>query len=236
MGDPSKPESRLKSFERDWDYLRSLWRRRPGFFFVILILGLGFITFEVYRTFLGIPNLKERITGLEVEITEVKRERDSKSAQLAPFLAVANREFKDVPEEKRLDLLIPRVEQAIRSLEATAKNINAPRQLSEQQVVQMVNALRPFSNLSCNITTQNPNYEVMGYARQLESIFRTSGWTVGFQGALLPVSIQGVLVEFDGPVPNELAQALMPIWTSFGHKPTANIQTNKALGSLHYCG
>ncbi len=228
----SSDKSFVGKVEQNVDDLGRVRKRKPWLFYLLVAGFVIFCALYVFEKVWGIPKLKDQLSAQEKQITDLTRDRDSKAAQLAPFLAVANKEFKDAPENKRLVLLMQRVEDAARSLETTAKNLNAPRRLSVSQVAEMVAALKDFTNYSCTVTTQNTGYELTRYAEQIAAVLKEAGWKVEFQPALLPVSIQGLLIESGSPIPDELAKRLLPLWTSFGHQPTSAISPDLSPQSL----
>lgn len=228
----SPEKSFVGKVEQNVDDLGKVRKRKPWLFYLLLAGFVIFGVLYVFEKFWGIPKLKEQLQAQEKQISELTRDRDSKAAQLAPFLAVANKEFRDAPENKRLELLMQRVEDAARSLETTAKNLNAPRRLTQEQVSVIVAGLQRFTNYSCTVTTMNTDYELTRYAEQIVELFKSASWKVEFQPALLPVSIQGLLVESGVPISDDLGKSLLPLWTSFGHKPTGQIRPELGPRSL----
>ena len=85
---------------------------------------------------------------MKEEWAEVKRDRDAKATQLAPFLALATKEYPDAPADKRLELLGHRIE-ALEKSSATAQ----PNMLSRKAVKDASNGLVQLG-VHCNFWVQ----------------------------------------------------------------------------------
>ena len=101
-----KESSIVKQTETAVDDLLELWRRRRLLAIVVIIIVLIPSAAALFQNFVSIRKL-------EKQLEKVESQRDKAELQLAPFLAVANRSFPDVPNDQRLDALINRFNDAV---------------------------------------------------------------------------------------------------------------------------
>jgi len=62
----------------------------------------------------------------------VKAERDKYQTQLDPFLAIAERRFPDEPTNKRLELLLTRLDKVINDVQSAARKVSPERTLGAE--------------------------------------------------------------------------------------------------------
>ena len=106
-------QSPVKKIESSYDDLVDLWRRRKKVCLIVIAVIILPGLFYGYVQFVALPDLKVKVSTLETEKSKAEKERDKAELQLAPFLAVADSRFPDTPAEKRLDLLLNRIDKAI---------------------------------------------------------------------------------------------------------------------------
>jgi hypothetical protein len=116
-------QSFVRKGERALDDFIDLWKRRkPACVIVLLVMALPAIGFAI-SNFWGKGVLRHQVDDLQKRLNATERDRDSKAAQLAPFLAIANQRFESAPPDKRLDLLAQRIEELTHTVKETAAQL-----------------------------------------------------------------------------------------------------------------
>ena len=121
-------QSPVKKLESALDDLLDLWRRRKIVCCIVLAVIVLPTLFTIYQQIVALPKLKDKVSTLESEKSNAEKERDKAELQLAPFLAVAESRFPDTPADKRLDLLLNRIDKAI----TDAFRYNLPPEKTEE--------------------------------------------------------------------------------------------------------
>lgn len=222
----SADKSFVGKVEQNVDDLNKVRKQKPWLFYLIVT---GFVVFGglyVFEKFWGIPKLKEDISAKKEEIAELKRDRDTKANQLAPFLAAANRNFSQAPEDQRLELLLRRLNEAAINLETTASKLGKDRAFEDAQADALIKSLKKFTNWAAVIESSDGDGEARNLASQYFKIFHEAGWKIGGFGTKVGgPNIKGIFVKL-GSVPEpELQRALTPVWTTFGYEPSAVTDT-----------
>jgi len=148
---PNESPTKVQQMEREIDALRLLFKRRPIISMVIVLWLIGPVFYAVYE-FVQRRSIQKENATLKQELSETKRDRDAKGAQLAPFLATAELRFPDAPPDKRLELLLNRLEDAIIQVEDAARRMGSKMILSEDIRVSMINRLKHQPSLKVDIT------------------------------------------------------------------------------------
>ena len=158
----------------------------------IVVAGL-----YVFDKFWGIPALNKRIADQKEEIQDLKRDRDAKAAQLAPFQALANKAFEAAPEDKRLDLLLKKIDEVAQTLKETNKKIQTHRSFSPQTSALLKANLLNFTGYKATITCVLGDADSFQLANEIKAIFESGGWQVdGVNQAIWTKPFQGIVVGF----------------------------------------
>ena len=109
-------------------------------FLMLISVGTGVIVYSFTATHLTSEHDKEEKASLKdyerkidtrdliwrgtvKELDDTKRERDKAQQELAPWMEFANKEFRDAPLNKRLDLLFDRADTLIEGMQESSKAI-----------------------------------------------------------------------------------------------------------------
>jgi uncharacterized protein YjhX (UPF0386 family) len=182
--------------------------------------------------------LKKDYRKLEIRYDEAKTDRDKAEIRLAPFLAAAERHFKDVPESERLSSLYDKVDEMFVSLQTGDRVIlgklesieNKVGAMSEAQLMsgdrilhpdvknRMINDLKKVSDWKVKITVTMGDGEAHVFAEQLKTIFEGAGWSVdGVSLAIFSKPVRKVILKVSEPPPGRIQQALMPLFDQFNN-------------------
>lgn len=104
---------------------------------ILLVAALSPTIVSTIGHFWGKSKLEAQISDLQQDLTETKRDRDSKATQLAPFLAIANQRFEAAPADKRLDLLLERIDDLTQTVRDTAARLPTKRSLSPEAITRI---------------------------------------------------------------------------------------------------
>jgi len=132
----------IQYLEQNFDSFVDLCKRRKWLALIAacIILYIIFLHFKIY------PHMN----SLENNLKNLKEDNKQLQTQLAPFLAVANKEFSDQPENKRLELLV-------NEMDIIEKSINDMQQLIEKQKnhIDTLNEIRMLDSLISEIISDN---------------------------------------------------------------------------------
>jgi len=116
-----KSQSITKRAETEVKDLSRIRKRKPKLFWALVVIAAAYIIIRG----VAIPHLASELSKTKEELLDVKRDRDAKASQLAPFLAVANRTFEASPPDKRLDLLVDKMIEILQAVTNTAQKVGA---------------------------------------------------------------------------------------------------------------
>jgi hypothetical protein len=162
------PLSAVRKSERNVDDLIDLAKRRPilcALFIIVTLASLGHWVLGESISKLKADNIK-----LENELTETKRDRDSKATQLAPFLAVAEKQFKNAPADKRLDLLLDKVTDI-------QKRLPPDHRFSLPELDQILAELKQSPKLNVHFSLVMEYVEGGDAVKQLRQVFEQAGFS-----------------------------------------------------------
>jgi hypothetical protein len=207
------PLSAVKKSERNFDDLIDLSKRRPVLcaFFIIAAVASGAWHWASGES---LSKKKEQIDTLQKESTELKRDRDSKATQLAPFLAIAEKQFKESPPDKRMDLLVEMVKDI-------QNRLPAQRSFSEAEIASIMEQLKQAPKLSISFDTVLGDIDGEHVRVQLEKVFKDAGFDiVGGRASYFSDPPKGLIVY---SASNDLNQhfnaALIKMFKHFNQKP-----------------
>lgn len=114
------------------------------------------------------------------KLDEAIKAKDKAEVQLAPFLAVANKQSQGDPEDKRLELLIGRFDAAVLNVEKAAKKLSTQRSIPPEISDRIVNNLKSVSPFLVEIEAVAGDQESIGLSKQIKNIFEKAGWKVNW--------------------------------------------------------
>jgi hypothetical protein len=211
--------------EKTWDDFIHLWKHRPWVCLLILLFFLTPLAWLGIEKFVTESAAQQELQRLKNENTEIKRDRDSKANQLAPFLAIANQQFKSVAPDQRLDLLVDMV----RDVQKTLKRLPTveQRMIQEDAVASAIQLFRQLPPMEVQLAFCIGDSEASVLTDQFEKLFSKSGWHVKptrHYASITPT--RGVIVSI-AVTPNEsIARALSEIGRGLGQNLILYIDPN----------
>ena len=225
----NEEQSIVKKTESALDDLLDLWRRRKLVCVIVLIVIILPAGFTLYQQLVAVPKMKDQITALQTAKREAEQKRDKAELQLAPFLAAAERRFPDTPADKRLDLLLARLDKAITDVQSAARKVSPERSLDPRLKQSLLSRLKSLSPLKVEITCVLGDTEGFSLASQLKDVFEQAGWKVnGVNQAVFTVPIKHLVLTFGKEPSREIQATLAPLFDSLGYPREAGL--NKELG------
>lgn len=233
----NEQHSIVKKTESALDDLLDLWRRRKFVCIIVLVVIILPAGFTLYQQLVAVPKLKTQISGLESGKQKAERERDKAELQLAPFLATAKARFPDAPPEKRLELLLNRMEQAVSEVQNAARRVGKDRVLSDYLINKVVTKLKRQPKMTVDITAVLGDTDGFALAKQLETVFNQAGWPItegGVSQAVFTAPQKGCSFVFpkeQAPTPS-LREPFLEILDAIGQEKKLYIDPNQPKDSL----
>lgn len=188
---------------------------------IVTVITVGHQRSELRR---DNKNLQTKLDDSHSVLADVKAERDKYQTQLAPFLAVATRRFPDEPTDKRLELLLARLDKAINDVQSAARKVSPERTLSPELRQSLVANLKSIPSLNIEITCILGDTEAFSLASQIKSVFDEAGWKVnGVNQAVFSVPIKRLMLTFGNIPTPQLQQALAPLFDSLAYPKEAGL-------------
>ena len=218
-------QSIVKKIEIAIDDFLDLWKRSKLLFLFVIIFILALGAYFVIPKFIYMPKLKSElekkentIKELEVKISKVEHERDKAQTQLAPFLAVANKKFSESPQDKRLDLLLNRLEQTVDTFQDIAKSIPVDRKLNQTIKNKIIERLKLIEPLVIEISCIVGDQEAISLAAEFKEIFENADWKVhGITMVIINRPVKTISLIFGKKPSRDILIALAPIFNSLGY-------------------
>ena len=218
-------QSLVKKTESTIDDLVDLWRRRRLLCIIVIIVIIA----PTLMSVIIIPYLNQRLEKVEDERDDAKDERDKAEIQLAPFLAAANQRFPNTAPDKRLELLLARLDQAIISVQDAARRVSPERSLAPEVQSSLVTKLRVIPALNVDVTCVLGDTEGFALASQIKNLFEEAEWEVsGVNQSVYRVPIKHLVLTFGKEPSLELQRALFILFDSLGYPREATI--NEEIG------
>lgn len=146
----------------------------------------------------------------------MKAERDKYQTQLAPFLAIAERRFPDEPTNKRLELLLTRLDKVINDVQSAARKVSPERTLGAELEQTLIANLKSSHHINVKITGIMGDTESLALAYQIKEVFNKAGWGVRAVDQKAFINpIKGLVLVFGKAPPYALKQALTPLFKNF---------------------
>lgn len=218
-------ESVVKKGERAFDDFVELFQRRKlASLVVVLILLLPAMGFAI-ANFWGKGALREEIRGLRRERDDLKTDRDAKASQLAPFLAIANQRFEAAPPDKRLDLLLARLEELKQTVKETAALLpRSPKLLNNDQITHLQSALDFLKIGKVHIASVNGDNNAFDLAQQLAGLFQNSGFSLtGVDSVVSSVPLKGLKITIKDNSNPQLTSVLEELCRDLDQQPVITI-------------
>jgi hypothetical protein len=225
----NEKQSIVKKTESALDDLLDLWRRRKIACIIVLLVIILPAGFTLYQQFVAVPKLEDQVSALQTAGDEAKRERDKAELKLAPFLAAADRRFPDSPADKRLDLLLSRLDKAITDVQSAARMVSPERSLDPRLKQALIDNLKSVAPLDVEITCVLGDTEGLSLASQLKDVFEQAGWKVnGVNQAVFTAPVKHLVLTFGKEPSREIQRTLVPLFDSFGYPRETGL--NKEIG------
>ncbi len=207
------PQSIVKKTESAFDDIADLWRRRKVLCIFVIFVLVGPSLLSAFM----IPHLKSKLEKAEGA-------KDKAEIQLAPFLAVANQRFPDTTPDKRLELLLKRLDQAIISIQDVARKVSPERSLAPEIQSSLVTNLKTIPSLDVDITCVLSDSESFELASQIKTVFEKAGWKVnGVNQAVSSPPIKHLRLTFGKKPSSELQRALVDLFDGLGYPREAKL-------------
>ncbi|MGB8225814.1 MAG: hypothetical protein WCE45_02945 [Sedimentisphaerales bacterium] len=224
-------QSIVKKTESAIDDLVDLWRRRKLVCAIVIAIIVIPVGFSLYLQFVAVPKLKADISQRQQDIQTLKdsvqsaeKERDKAEIQLAPFLAVANQRFPDTPSDKRLELLLAKLDQAIVSVQDAARRVSSERSLSPQIQSSLITNLKTIPSLNVEVTCVLSDAEGFALASQIKNVFEKAEWKVnGVNQAVFTVPIKHLVLTFGKEPSPELQRTFSILFDGLGYPREAKL-------------
>lgn len=235
--------SLVKKIESAIDDIADLWQRHKVKCIIVIAIIVIPVGLNFYFGYVKVPKLKadiskkketieqkqEEIRALEKSLKSVEKERDKAEIQLAPFLAVANQTFPNTPPDKRLEMLLIRLEQAISNIQDAARSISPERSLAPDFQSSLIINLKKIQALDVKITSVLGDTEGYAFAYQIKDVFEKAEWNVnGVNQAVFKRPVKGLMLTFGKEPSPELQRALSALFNSLGYPREAAV--NEKLG------
>jgi hypothetical protein len=188
----SDEKSIVGKVEQNLADLARVRQKKPWLFYVLVVAFLIVAGLYVFDKFWGIPALNKQISDQKDQIRDLKSDRDAKANQLAPFLAVANKQFQDPSESDRLNKLLQQVEDLTVLVKSVSESLpkasaslqqSQPLNLDDQTASKIIEALRQTTNFEVSIRFESGQRATGRLANQLKGLFENGGWKISDFGS-----------------------------------------------------
>lgn len=176
-------ESKVKQIEREISEAGRLWRTKPRLFWTLLVAGSLGLTCYVWYQFVfvgglgkGLEEAQKENSRLQDELRDAKSDRDAKATQLAPFLAMANRQFQNSPEPERLTRLLKQIDDATIRMQQASDLLPRLRRLNGDAAARFVAAMQEAKGFEAVIRYESGHSQAAQLAEQLNDLFGRAGW------------------------------------------------------------
>ena len=214
----------VKKTESAIDDLIDLWRRRKLVCTIVIAIIFIPTVFGLYQRFVEVPKLKDDINHLKDSVQSAEKERDKAETKLAPFLAFANQRFPDSPSDKRLELLLSKLDQVIISVQDAARRVSSERSLTPQIQSLLVANLETIPPLDVEVTCVLGDTESFVLASQIKNVFEKAKWRVnGVNQSVFNVPIKHLVLIFGKTPSPELKRTLSILFDSLGYQREAEL-------------
>ena len=198
--------------------------------------------------------LESEIEGNKTELQDLKQERNKLETQLAPFLAIATRNFPDAPKDQRLDKLSEKldrmmvtsqnadrnillklkgIEQAVGSIQQETTSSSTQRIISEAVAKRLTYSLKDITGYNLKIGCVMGDTEGFALAEQIKDIFGKADWRVaGVRQSIFSKPVRGLIVEVGKAPPTTLQRALLPLFDDLGYPREANLNPKLSENTL----
>ena len=229
----NEEQSIVKKTESALDDLLDLWRRRKLVCIIVLLVIILPVGWSLYQHFVAVPKLKDQVTALQTAKGDAERERDKAELKLAPFLAAADHRFPDSPADKRLDLLLARLEKAITDVQSAARKVSPERSLDPRLRQSLIDNLKSVAPLDVEVTCVLGDTEGFSLASQIKDVFEQAGWKVnGVNQAVFTAPVKHLVLTFGKEPSREIQRTLAPLFDSLAYAREAGLDKELGENSL----
>ena len=226
----NKEQSIVVKTESALNDLLDLWHRRKLVCVIVLAVIVLPVGFTLFLHFVAVPKLEAQVRALQTEKGEAEQQRDKAELQLSPFLAVAELGFPDSPADKRLDLLLSKLDKAIVDIQSTTRGLLLERSLDSHLKQALIAKLKAIAPLDVKVSCILGDQEALSFATQLYNVFEQAGWKTVDGSVTLAVYLEPTkyLAISSGKEPSlQLQQAFAPLFDSLGYQ--RDVVVNKEL-------
>ncbi|MFA5165112.1 MAG: hypothetical protein WC481_06070 [Candidatus Omnitrophota bacterium] len=208
----------IKKTETALDDLINLWRRRK----LLCIIVVAIISTPLIYSVVITSQMKSKLENAEKAKENAEKAKDKAELQLAPFLAAANQGFPNIDPEKRLELLLSKLNDAVINVQDAARRISSERNISADLKCTLIENLKKIQPLEVNVVSIIGDAETYSLAVQIKDIFEEAGWKVeGVDQATYTVPPKHLVLVFGKKATPELERAITPLVDSFGYQRKA---------------
>jgi hypothetical protein len=227
-------KSIVKKAETAIDDFRVLWNKRPGMCVVVLLILLAPSLFLVFSNLWGKGAIEKENLNLKSDLHDTKEELQSKEAQLAPFLAVANQRFSNEPPDKRLDLtleMMHNIDKDVHQLLIASTNTQTnPYVLTEEAIARIKQRMMPDTNTTINFSYSVTDAKAFKLATQIQDLFSSQGFKIGETSGETTypprIGIWLIVKSHPSKVSPAVLRPLSQIYSELRLEPTYSIQAN----------
>lgn len=166
----------IRKSEKEFDDLKSLWKRRKWLCVLVVLSLLATPGWVITKNLWGNGKLKEELESAKLHIKEVEGERDRYADRLAPFWARADELYASEPKDKRLSLLLTKLEEKVTTLEG---RIPQPRSISgaaAERILSSFSRVPPIKLRTIEVRTSSlGDRESLRVSDQIRDLVRKAG-------------------------------------------------------------
>lgn len=219
--------SLVKKAESNIRDLLSLMKRSPIIGAIVILILITPTGFYVYQRFFAIECIKKQLQesnskyeAISTELQDTKMERDKAQIQLAPFLAIANKNFPQEPQNEQPKLLLDKIEKVLCEIKEAADKITPQRIIPKDIIDTLIAKLKTLQPLYVQINIPAGDNEAFELATQIKNAFEMANWKVIHRISHITYSkpLKHLYVEFKNKPSNDIFDAILPLYDTFGYQ------------------
>jgi hypothetical protein len=218
--------SLVKKAESNIRDLLSLMKRSPIIGVIVILILITPTGFYVYERFFVIECLKKQLKdsnskykAISTDLQDTKMERDKAQIQLAPFLAIANKNFPQDPQNEQPKLLLNKIEKLLCEIKETADKITPQRIIPKDIIDKLIAKLKTLQPLYLQIAIPAGDNEALELATQIKKAFEMANWKDidSIRHFLCYEPQKHLYVEFKNKPSNDMLDAIFPLYDTFDY-------------------
>lgn len=212
-----KTESNIRDF-------LSLMKHSPIIGSIVILILFTPTGFYVYQRFFAIECIKKQLQesnskyeAISTELRDTKTERDKAQIQLAPFLAIANKNFPQEPQNEQPKLLLNKIEKVLCEIKEAADKIIPQRVIPKDIIDTLIAKLKTLPPLCVEINIPAGDNEAFELATQIKEVFEMANWKDirGIRQLTYFKPQKHLYVEFKNKPSNDILDAILPLYDTF---------------------